>query len=429
MKKYKYMFLILFFISFLFAACEDKTDLTEPSESVNTGEVNFAKFISIGNSLTAGYQSGALYKSAQIYSYGNLIANQVNTSYEQPIISDPGIGGRMVIKSLEPFATESQPSSGIPENSGLATSYNNLGIPGIILADVLATEASPSNYVGANPLIDVVLRGKGSVLTQALNFQPTFMTVWIGNNDILGYATSGGLSPYTPTEGDVTFGALYTQLLGAIAQAGVKNVVVANIPDVASIPFFTTVGGQLLLQGIPAIVGTKSDGSIAQLDLTKNLLTLRASAELAAGKGQSPDNPLPNSVILDEDEIRIAKTVIASYNSSINSAASQFGFKVADMHSFFNDIAQNGIVADGVNFSAIYVNGGLFSLDGVHPTSQGYAIVANKFIEVINKEYSAKIPFVNVAAIPPSLELAKRVEFNEFGLPLFETGTFDSIFY
>ena len=311
----------------------------------------------------------------------------------------------------------------------METSYNNLGIPGIVLADVLTTEASPSNYVGVNPLIDVVLRGKGSVLTQAISSQPTFMTIWIGNNDILGYATSGGLRPYTPTEGDVTFGVLYTQLLAAIAQAGIENVVVANIPDVAAIPFFTTVGGQLLLQGIPAIIGTKSDGSITQLDLSKNLLTLQASAELAEGKGQSADNPLSNGVILDEDEIRTAKTVIASYNSSINAAASQFGFKVADMHSFFNDIAKNGIIADGIEFSAVYVSGGLFSLDGVHPSSQGYAIVANKFIEVINKEYSANIPLVNVATIPPSLEIAKRVEFNNLGLPKFEAGTFDSIFY
>jgi lysophospholipase L1-like esterase len=428
MKLYKYI-LAFFFISLLFASCEDRTDLTEPTESVNTGEANFSKFISIGNSLTAGYQSSALYKSAQIYSYGNLIANQVNTTYEQPIISDPGIGGRIAIKSLEPFSTESQPSTGIPENANLETTYNNLGIPGIVLADVLTTEASPSNYVGVNPLIDVVLRGKGSVLAQALSSQPTLMTIWIGNNDILGYATSGGLRPYTPTEGDVTFGVLYTQLLGAIAQAGVENVVVANIPDVAAIPFFTTIGGQLLSQGIPAVVGTKSDGSVAQLDLTKNLLTLQASSELAEGKGQSADNPLSNGVILDEDEIRTAKTVIASYNSSINAAASQFGFKLADMHSFFNNIAQNGIVADGVEFSALYISGGLFSLDGVHPSSQGYAIVANKFIEVINSEYSANIPYVNVATIPPSLEIAKRVEFNKLGLPLFEAGTFDSIFY
>jgi GDSL-like Lipase/Acylhydrolase len=427
MTKY-YIYIVSLLISTLFIGCEDKSDLTAPT-APNTGTANFAKFVSIGNSLTAGYQSSALYESSQKYSYGKMIAEQIGADYEQPLISDPGIGGRMDVESIQPFSTISQPSSGLPLNFNLETSYNNMGIPGIVLADVLTTEASPSDYVGANPLIDLVLRGKGTVLNQALALQPTFMTVWIGNNDILGYATSGGLLPYTPTSGAISFGGLYVQLLGAIAQAGVQNVVVANIPDVSSIPFFTTVGGQLLLHGITAVVGTKSDNTIAEMDLTKNLLTLRASEELAAGKGQSASNPLSNSVILDEDEIITATTVIASYNSSIIAAAAQFGFKVADMHAFFNDVAKNGFVSDGIDFTAIYITGGLFSLDGVHPTSQGYAIIANKFIQVINNEYSADIPLVNVSTIPGSLSLGKKIAYNKFKLPIFESGTFDTIFY
>lgn len=395
----------------------------------STGNADFSKFVSIGNSLTAGYQSGALYESSQIYSYGKLIADQIGASYEQPIVSDPGLGGRMVVKSLDPFSTESQPSSGLPLNATLSTAYNNLGIPGIVLADVLATEASPSDFVGINPLIDLILRGNGTVLTQALSLQPTFMTVWIGNNDILGYATSGGILPFTPIEGDVNFGVLYTQLLGALAQSEVQNVVVANIPDVSAIPFFTTVGGQLLLQGISTVVGTKSDNTVAALDLTKNLLTLRASEELAQGKGLTAENPLSNSVILDETEIETAKQVISSYNSSINAAATQFGFKVVDMNSFFNDVAKNGFESDGIQFSAVYVNGGLFSLDGVHPSSQGYAVIANKFIEVINKEFSAKIPLINISTIPGSIHLAKKTEYNAMGLPIFDKDTFDTIFY
>jgi hypothetical protein len=80
-------------------------------------------------------------------------------------------------------------------------------------------------------------------------------------------------------------------------------------------------------------------------------------------------------------------------------------------------------------FTTEFVFGGLFSLDGVHPSSQGYAIVANEFIEVINEKFSAEIPLVNVASVPGSLELNKRVEFNKLGLPIFAEGTFDSIFY
>jgi len=417
------IFLLLFFIG-----CEDKSDLTEPS-TPNTGTADFTKFVSIGNSLTAGYQSSALFESGQKYSFGKLIANQVIVDYEQPTISDPGIGGRIEVSSLNPFTTSTQPEdAGSPTNLAYSGTYNNLGIPGIVLADVLSTSANPSPFVGNNPFLDLILRGNGTVISQALALQPTFLTLWIGNNDILGYATSGGLLPYTPTEGPVTFGDLYIQLLGAISLAGVQNVVIANIPDVSVIPFFTTIGGQLLLQGITSIVGTKSDNTIAEMDLTKNFLTLRASAELAEGKG-TPTNPLSNGVILDEDEILIAKSVIANYNSSILASANQFGFKVVDINAFFNDVAVNGFVGDGIQFSSIFVQGGLFSLDGVHPTSQGYAIIANKFIEVINAEYSADIPLINIATIPGSLSLGKKVKYTKNGLPIFEKGTFKSIFY
>lgn len=428
MRIHKYFILNLAII-LISISCEDRSDLTQPS-AANTGSADFSKFVSIGNSLTAGYQSGALFESGQKYSYGKLIADQVGTNYAQPTIDDPGIGGRIEVKTLEPFTTSTQPAAGgLPNNSTYENSYNNLGIPGIVVADVLTTTASPSNYVGNNLLIDVVLRGQGTVISQALALQPTFMTVWIGNNDILGYATSGGTLPYTPIDGDINFGVLYSQLLGAIAQAGVQNVLVANIPDVSSIPFFTTVGGQLRLQGITQIVGTKSDGTIAPLDLTKNLLTLRASEELAQGKGMTADNPLSNSVILDEGEIAIAKSIISSFNSTILAVSSQFGFHLVDMHSFFNSVAQNGLTVDGVTYTTQFLTGGLFSLDGVHPTSQGYAIIANEFIKVVNSKYNADIPLVNVSSIPGSIELAKKVNFNKLGLPIFDEGTFDSIFY
>ncbi len=405
MKKLKYIVLTLIVAS-LFFACEDRTELTAPA-APNTGSADFSKFVTIGNSLTAGLQSGALYESGQKYSFGKMIANQVGTAFEQPTISDPGIGGRIDAVTLDPFTTKHLAAdAGKPTNLNYSGTYNNLGIPGIVLADLIYTESSPSNFVGNNPFINIVLRGKGTVIQQALAAQPTFMTVWIGNNDILGYATSGGLLPYTP---EADFANLYMGLLNNISTAGVKDVVVANIPDVTAIPFFTTVGGQLLQKGIKAVVGTKADSSVALLDLTKNLLTLRASQELAEGKGTDPSKPLSNGVILDEGEIILAKTMVAAYNSAILNAANQFGYKYVDMNSFFNEIAATGLKGmefDGIHLSTLYVTGGLFSLDGVHPTNQGYAVMANKFIEVINKEYNAEIPYINVSTIPGSINLA-----------------------
>ena len=119
----------------------------------------------------------------------------------------------------------------------------------------------------------------------------------------------------------------------------------------------------------------------------------------------------------------------ASYNSTIAIASINYNFELIDIHDFFKLIDQNGYTSDGVNFTSEYINGGIFSLDGIHPTSQGYGIIANKFIEKINSVFKAEIPLINVADIPGSIELAKKVKFDKYGLPILSEDTFKSIYY
>jgi len=420
----KVLALILVFL--LAVSCEDKTDLTEPGK-IDTGTADFTNFVSLGNSLTAGYQSSALFQSAQIYSFGKQIADQVGATYVQPTIDDPGIGGRIQVKSIDPFVTTTAAlNGGEPNNSTFSGIYNNLGIPGSLLPDILQTKESSSTPASFNPFFDIILRKQGKTpLETAIAAQPTLLTLWIGNNDILGYATSGGTQDHTPVK---TFAFLYDQLCGSLAQAGIP-VVLANIPNVSAIPFFTTVSSQLMAKGVSVIYGTKADGSITPMDLTKNLLTLKAQEEIAQNKGFTESNPLSNSVILDESEIDTVENIVSNFNTTIRSTAQKYGFHLVDINNFFNQVENNGYSSDGVNYTTEYVSGGIFSLDGIHPTSQGYAIVANLFIQKINDDFHAHIPKINVSEIPGSLELSKQVSFGKHNLPKFEKGTFDGIFY
>src|SRR5664280_2699037 len=132
MKKILSTIFILAFIMVILTGCQDRTDLTAPSPK--SGTVDLSSFVSIGNSITAGYQSNALFQDGQIWSYGNQIAKVANTNYAIPFISNPGLGGDFVtaqiqIHSLSPLLLIQQPSSGTPLNSAYAAPYNNLGIP------------------------------------------------------------------------------------------------------------------------------------------------------------------------------------------------------------------------------------------------------------------------------------------------------------
>jgi len=453
--------------SILLMSCEDRSELTAPTPPTpNLGAVNFTNFVTIGNSLTSGYQSGSLYESSQMYAFGNLIAQQVGTSYAMPTISDPGTTGRIEIKSLSPFTLTYNTSAGSPTKTTYSKPYNNLGIPGIVLADVMNSTSTATSF-SKSPFIDLVLRGLGTQYAQAKALQPTFITLWIGNNDVLGFATSGGFKPNTPTDAN-TFAFLYSQLADSLVKLGAK-VVVANIPEVTAIPFFTTVGPGVAQKLTSLSIGEmyyqqhgQYNGTVLPVSSLANytaLMTLVGSSYtsyigLPSGKfykdnnaditqliaagildttkafALRPKNPWPDALILDAGEITTAKNAVAAFNSSISSVAAAKGFGLVNFYSIYNQLrasdATGGTSYDGITFTTTFVSGGFFSLDGVHPTSRGQGIIATEFIKVINAKWGTSIPLVNVSLIPGSLILAKR---GPLGLPFFEKGTLDNLLF
>jgi len=455
----------------LINACSDENNLIAPVKNPVQGNVNLTRLVTIGNSITSGYQSGSLFQSAQNYSFGNLIAMQVGASYQQPLVADPGTKGRMEIISLSPLVIKYNTNSGSPVNTNYSLPYNNLGIPGAVVYDILnATNSNTcaSGKAGVpNPMFDLVLRGAGTQFQQAKALNPTYITLWIGNNDVLGYATSGGVSPSAPTPSAV-FAALYSQLADSIASLGVK-VAVANIPEVTAIPFFNTVGPQLAVsfpwtaknvhnvyyQKHGESVGTGTADSLSLLKGTV-LLTLKAASYtsdfgLPSGRfyrennypaipsgvdttkpfGLHPQNPIPDALILDENEMITAKNSTRDFNSAISQIALAKQFILVDMNTEFNKLRANdftgGTLIDGIKFKTSFITGGLFSLDGVHPTNQGQGFIANLFIKAINSAYNATIPVINLSTLPGSIILAKKM--NKYGLPEFSPGTFDNIKY
>ena len=464
----------------ILSACDEYNKLTAPT--VDWGTADFSKFVTIGNSLTAGYQSSSLYESAQNYSYGNQIANAMGTIFQQPIVGDPGTGGRLEIASLSPFTLSVNPLAGGPKNLGYPAPYNNLGVPGALLYDVLnatnANNCASAIFAGRpNPMFDLILRNSalniGSQFQQAAVLDPSFVTLWIGNNDVLGFATSGGVSPAAPTD-IASFTALYNATAGAIASIGAK-VVVANIPNVSSIPFFTTVGPQMAL-GIPwsqlALLGVpglfyQQHGEIGPASVFADSLklltggvfvTLRGSSYAGlvgapGGKfyrdfgfpglppgidttkafGVHPQNPWPDALILDAGEMTTATTTVAAYNTVIETVANALGFGLVDINAKFNEIRANdftgGTEINGITFTTMFVAGGLFSLDGVHPTSQGQGVIANEFIKVINTKFSSRIPEIDVSTIPGSLDFVPKLRYDEFGYAIFPPNAFDHLFF
>jgi len=427
--------------------------LQEPDDTattLNTGNADFTHYVSVGNSLTAGYVSGALTEKFQRHSYPMLIATQagVGATFAQPYLGYPGIGayaaigaGTIELVSLEPltltpasFATHSfNPLDPYfsADVKNYAAPYNNLGVPGAVTYDLLYATNAASSASTTNSFFDIILRnpafGNTTVLQQAAVLTPTFMTCWIGNNDVLGYATSGGTSPAAPTPG-ATFNALYTGVITALVATG-ADIVVANIPDVTSIPYFTTIPFEVEVPGVATPVPVYiSTGSGNRYATAADLILLPAKSVIGdvsgtygpAGVpvGLHTSAPLPNSLVLDEAEVTTAKNAVADFNDKIETIAAANNIPVADMNGFLNEVSAEGYEIGGFTFTSSFLTGGLFSLDGVHPAPLGYGLVANKFIEVINAEFDATIPMVNIVDLMDELQPIEQAAIKDIKLDL-----------
>lgn len=365
--------------------------------AVNTGSADFTNYVSAGDSLTAGFMSGSLIDTSQLHDYPLIIATQAGVSdFEQPLVSSPGIPPILHLVGLFPTVIVPESGQGQPENLNLPRLYNNLAVPGETAGSMITVKSDvPST--GKPGLHDLILRGFGTQLEEVIGAKPTFVSLWIGNNDALGAATSGNVALLTPLP---VFTQEYQTIVGAIASMTGAKMVIANIPDVTSIPFVTTIPPFLVdpTTNQPVIV----NGNLVPLIGPKGLLGPGDHVLLSAGpdlnKGLGIPRPLGTGLPLPASDVLLAADAatidnqIAGYNAVIQATAQQVGAAFVDANALLKELATTGIEVGGIPFSASFLTGGVFAYDGVHPTHFGYAFLANAFIDAINQKFGAAIP-------------------------------------
>ncbi len=121
------------------------------------------------------------------------------------------------------------------------------------------------------------------------------------------------------------------------------------------------------------------------------------SAVTALKQGQTP-TPLTDAGFLNDSEIAAIQSTVTQYNAVISQAVSVVGGVLVDIHTFIQNLAQNGITINDYHATATFL-GGLFSVDGIHPTNTGYALIANEFIDTMNSSLKTTFPDVNISTI------------------------------
>ncbi len=367
----------------------------------STSKPNFTTTVFVGDSLTAGYQNGSLLDTQQPHGYANLIAQQANFPLVLPLIAAPGVPDVLMLISLGPPPVI-QPSTGITTGrDNINVQATDLAVPGAYVHDVITRLPIP-NPASNEDLITTLVLGfpgiaLGTIRTQeqwAVALKPTTIFIWVGNNDALVADGVGVPSAMTPLN---SFTTDFTALMTALSQQTSAHLVVGNIPDVTLVPYLTpaatVIANGATQSGLSAAVVSQKLGIQAG-----DLVNPTGMADVTPILSGQQAGPITDAGFLSAAEVTQVQQMVDSYNVVIQQEAQVTGATLVDIHALFGQLASSGITINGTTANFTFL-GGIFGLDGLHPTNTGYALLANKFIDTLNADTGTTIPDVNMSAV------------------------------
>jgi hypothetical protein len=379
------------------AACSDDTLLAPtPVDQL------FSRYVSIGNSVAAGYESDGINDSTQQQAFPFLLAQQMGhdaSSFRLPLLAFPGCPAPLInVYTQERLVDITVVPCALRDSANFDSFYfNNVAIPGAAVRDVLTNlDTARSN---PNTLTSLILGGR-TQLEAALELQPTFVSLEIGNNEVLGAALAGDASLVTSANDfDTDYGAIMAQLLAA----GVQGGLLVGVFDVTVIPFLsagaTYAGLQALGQLPPAPFlnlpncGTGGAGSLIPFSYGFPKID-----SASAGANVTIDC-LNDAEVLTPGEVGTVAQAVLDYNTTISAAAQQAGWAYFDPNPTLDSLRTAGEIPlfptpPPAPESVTQPFGPWFSRDGVHPNLQANELLTQKLIEAINAQYGTEIPSI-----------------------------------
>jgi hypothetical protein len=405
------------------AGCRSDEALNPPNLSNNGGLLE--RYVSMGNSITAGFQSAGINDSTQLQSYAVLFAHQAGAPFFVPLLNQPGCPPPFTINTTNPptrLGGGSATDCSLRE--GTAVPYlSNVAVPGVTTFGV---ESNTSPFGGTNALTQFILGGRTQIQAM-MAARPTFVSVWVGDNDVLGALTDGSnpgnpalITPVSVFEGN------YGPILDSIERVGAKAVLL-GVADVASNPFASSGAAYWCLKtglcpGVPAggfpaqfsvdvncapkAAVPSSNGDSVLVPWTVGVPKLAAAQ---AGLPTTLDCSDDNEVVLPS-EFKAMRLAVAGYNSFIASQAQARGWAFVDIATPLL-AAKTETPAPGqqpkittfpclpggpcggtTNATPNVLFGLYFTLDGVHPSAAAHRVVANLVIDAVNSTYGTTIP-------------------------------------
>ncbi|MBI4471788.1 MAG: SGNH/GDSL hydrolase family protein, partial [Acidobacteria bacterium] len=327
--------------------------------------LNFFNMVVLGDSLAAGFISGGWNVTGQNNSFVAHFARHVRTFVFQPLVPEPGFPPELQLVSPG-FPPVLAPKPGTVTSPRLVPLIipTNLAVPGANVASALRERPSLPIDSAADIVLGIpalVVPNSAPVASQvemAEFLRPSVALVWLGSNDALGAALGGSAARLTDLS---SFTSDYRTMVSRLRTVG-ANLILLNVPDVTAIAAVVSIPTASALTGVPAALIASRLG----VSTSDFLLLSHLDAYIARITGQTTA-PLSDAQVLTAAEVATIRERINQFNNVIQTVAFENQAVLVDIHAAFNQIAANGLQIGTKRLTTLPL-GGIFSLDGVHPT-------------------------------------------------------------
>lgn len=385
-------------------------------------QADLDRFVVVGDSLGAT-QNSCMLAEQTVNLYPSLIAEQAGgdaagVEMPVPLVTAPGFPPCLVLQGDAVVPSAPLEDAGWRDPATIGQPVHNLSVPGTLVrgaydpAANAAFFANPDLLDGEYPwlLTHHLVLGLSvppgwsdppqTMVEWAIRLDPTLLIVWLGANDVLWSAIAADpqfITGYDDGRVDIrVFARQYVRLMATLRLHTDADIVVANIPDVTVIPYLTPV--EVVLAGVSEATGIPVAHLYALLGLAPGdyLTPDGPDAVLAVLTGTLP--ALPDNVVFTAEEVRVTQEATEAFNAVIGLTAWIMRAPVVDTHALLDAVDAAGYAVGGATITTDFL-GGVFSLDGIHPTNTGHAVLANEFIRVLNHRLHTEIPPVDVEAV------------------------------
>lgn len=419
----------------LLAACsvDNETIGTKPARSDPSEGPLFRDYVAIGTSIGAGIQSGGINDSTQkeTYAYQLAVAMGLTPGVDwfYPAMNMPGCPAPYVNPLTgQRVGGVSAAFCGYRNTRFAVALVNNVSVPSIRMAQVLDL----TNL--AYPATDTLKLAQFLVTSRdpidiATEIHPTFVTLEMGANDVLGAATRADSTLLTPT---ASFQASFTAIADSLDHMGAK-VAVSNVPDVTVIPHFSlgvifyclhnagcpaplpppTLPYSLPTFTVDASCAPSAFGGVGDSMLVTFPATGAITATLAAGRQASLNcgtavalvatgagaPSVPAGAVMAKATMKAISARVATFNAYLQAQATTRGWAYADLNTLLLNAKAAGETPSFPNFanpahlfgSLVPGHPDLISYDGIHPTGAAHRLIAQAFAAVINAKFTTSV--------------------------------------